>query len=94
MSVALSSDVHPAAPDEDPPRADRRPASLGDQVFRGILRGAGITVLVITAMILVFLVHPGGPRLPGGGIPLLHHLDAGLSATTSSASPRCCPTRC
>ncbi len=55
MSVALTTNST-VPPDEDSPRRIVARQSLGDQVFRGILRAAGITVLVITAMILVFLV--------------------------------------
>jgi len=55
MSVALSTDST-VPPDADAPRRIVARQSLGDQVFRGILRGAGIAVLVITAMILIFLV--------------------------------------
>jgi phosphate transport system permease protein len=46
----------PAPVDEDRPRAIVSRVSTGDQVFRGVLRGAGIAVLVMTASILVFLV--------------------------------------
>ena len=55
MSVALTTNST-VPPDEDSPRRIVTRQSLGDQVFRGVLRAAGITVLVITAMILVFLV--------------------------------------
>ena len=49
--------VNTAAPaDEDRPRAIVSRVSLGDRIFRGVLRGAGIAVLAITASILVFLV--------------------------------------
>jgi phosphate transport system permease protein len=67
MSVALSPASSPAAPDEDLPRTVVARASLSDQVFRGILRGAGITVLALTAMILVFLVLQAAPAFRAEG---------------------------
>src|SRR5215467_9534499 len=45
----------PAFTDDDRPRAIVVRVSPGDRVFRGVLRGAGILVLVMTAGILVFL---------------------------------------
>ena len=56
MAVALTPASPPGPPGDDAPRTVVSRASASDQVFRGILRGAGITVLAITAMILVFLV--------------------------------------
>src|SRR5689334_2803269 len=46
----------PAFTDEDRPRTIVVRVSPGDRIFRGVLRAAGLTVLVITGMILVFLV--------------------------------------
>jgi phosphate transport system permease protein len=43
-------------PDADAPRVIVAKPSSSDRVFRGILRGAGITVLAVTVLILVFLV--------------------------------------
>jgi phosphate transport system permease protein len=45
----------PAFTDDDRPRTIVVRASLGDLIFRGVLRGAGIAVLVMTAGILTFL---------------------------------------
>ncbi len=44
------------APDQDRPRPISSPIGAGDRVFRAVLRGAGVSVLVITALIAVFLV--------------------------------------
>ena len=55
MSVALTTDST-VPPDADTPRRIVARQSLSDQVFRGILRAAGIAVLVLTVMILIFLV--------------------------------------
>jgi phosphate transport system permease protein len=46
----------PALSDADIPRTIVAKPSGSDRVFRGILRGAGIVVLAITVLILVFLV--------------------------------------
>jgi phosphate transport system permease protein len=55
MAVTLIA-ASPAVPDdEDRPRAIVAKLSMGDMIFRGILRAAGISVLIITGMILVFL---------------------------------------
>lgn len=56
MAVALTPDRPSAPPDDDSPRTLVSPVSGADRLFRGVLRGAGITVLFITAMILLFLV--------------------------------------
>lgn len=66
MSVALNTDST-VPPDADAPRRIVTRQSLGDQVFRGILRASGIAVLVITAMILVFLVLRALPALRAEG---------------------------
>jgi phosphate transport system permease protein len=55
MAVALTPGRPSALPDDDSPRVIISPVSTGDRIFRGILRGAGLTVLFITAMILLFL---------------------------------------
>jgi phosphate transport system permease protein len=60
MSVALTTDST-VPPDDDTPRRIVARQALGDQIFRGILRAAGIAVLVITAMILIFLVIRSWP---------------------------------
>jgi phosphate transport system permease protein len=66
MPVALSPTSSPE--DEDTPRRIVSRSSPGDRVFRGILRGAGITVLVITAMILVFLIIRSVPAFKAEGL--------------------------
>jgi phosphate transport system permease protein len=45
----------PALTDDDRPRAIVVRVSPGDRIFRGVLRGAGIVVLIMTAGILTFL---------------------------------------
>ncbi len=56
MAVADSAAPRPASADGDRPRHIVTRVSPADRVFRGILRGAGLAVLVITASILAFLV--------------------------------------
>ena len=56
MAVALTPGRSSAPPDDDAPRTIVSPVSGVDRVFRGVLRGAGLTVLFITAMILLFLI--------------------------------------
>jgi phosphate transport system permease protein len=59
MAVAVTSEPAPqsAGPsDGDSPRVIVKRVSGADKVFRAVLRGAGITVLLITGMILVFLL--------------------------------------
>ena len=56
MAVALTPDSPRAAVVDDVPRHIVSKASSGDRVFRGILRGAGIVVLLITGLILIFLI--------------------------------------
>lgn len=59
MAVALESEAAPASPgppDDDTPRTIVSRSSGSDKIFRGVLRGAGIAVLVINAMILIFLL--------------------------------------
>src|SRR5690349_18797943 len=46
----------PAVSDGDRPRPVVTRVSAADRVFRGILYAAGITMLIITASILAFLV--------------------------------------
>lgn len=56
MAVA-QTDGHASAPaGEDVPRVIVAPVSGGDRIFRGILRSAGIIVLAITGLILLFLL--------------------------------------
>jgi len=56
MAVVLTPDSPPTLPDVDTPRAIVARPSGSDRIFRGILRGAGLVVLLITALILVFLI--------------------------------------
>ena len=56
MAVVDTPAPVPAPAADDRPRAIVTRVSASDKVFRGILRGAGLAVLVITASILAFLV--------------------------------------
>jgi phosphate transport system permease protein len=55
MAVALTPGP-PSAPSDDRPRTIVAPVPLGDKIFRTILRIAGLTVLLITGLILIFLL--------------------------------------
>jgi len=61
----------PADPADDVPRKIASRASPADRIYRGILRAAGISVLVITAMILVFLFIQAWPAISAEGYKLL-----------------------
>jgi len=56
MAVALTPDSPQTLPIDDVPRLIVAKPSSSDRVFRGILRGAGIVVLLITVLILIFLI--------------------------------------
>jgi phosphate transport system permease protein len=59
MAVALTSEparAHPGRPENDTPRAIVTRSSGGDKIVRTVLRGSGVAVLVINAMILAFLI--------------------------------------
>src|SRR5215472_1597442 len=57
MAVALTpGSPHTLPVEEDVPRRIVAKPSSSDKVFRGILRGAGLLVLLITVLILVFLI--------------------------------------
>jgi phosphate transport system permease protein len=59
MAVTLTSEPSPAPAGphrEDVPRAIVSRSSGTDKIFRGVLRAAGFTVLLITGMILIFLL--------------------------------------
>jgi phosphate transport system permease protein len=58
----------PVPVDDDRPRAIVTRVSTGDRVFRGVLRAAGIAMLVITAGILLFLVLRSIPAFRAEGI--------------------------
>jgi phosphate transport system permease protein len=55
MAVALTS-ARPAPTDDDVPRTIVSRGSRGDVIFRSLLRIAGLSSFVITAMILIFLI--------------------------------------
>ena len=55
MAVALTPGPM-SAPSDDQPRAIVGSVSRGDRIFRFIMRAAGLAVLLITGLILVFLV--------------------------------------
>ena len=57
----------PAPADTDKPRVITTRASAGDAVFRAVLRVAGLTVLVITAGILAFLLLRAIPTFRAEG---------------------------
>jgi phosphate transport system permease protein len=59
MAVELTPEApsaQPELPEGDTPRAIVVRSSGSDKIFRGVLRSAGMTVLVINALILVFLI--------------------------------------
>src|SRR5579863_6090959 len=56
MAAEASTEPAPAPADDDVPRAIVARPSAGDRIFRGILRASGMSVFVITGLILVFLV--------------------------------------
>jgi phosphate transport system permease protein len=55
MAVALTT-AKPAPADDDAPRTIVSRGSRGDVVFRSVLRIAGLSSFIITAMILIFLI--------------------------------------
>src|SRR5215831_6156210 len=55
MAVALTPGP-PSAPSDDRPRTIVTSVSRGDRIFRFAMRAAGLAVLLITGLILVFLV--------------------------------------
>jgi len=55
MAVAVTPGP-PSAPSDDRPRTIVTSVSGGDRIFRFVMRMAGLAVLVITGLILVFLV--------------------------------------
>jgi phosphate transport system permease protein len=56
MTLVLTPDSPHTVGGEDAPRAVVARPSGGDRIFRGILRAAGLAVLLITLLILVFLI--------------------------------------
>jgi phosphate transport system permease protein len=67
MAVATSPASASAPPADDRPRHITARPSASDRVFRGILRSAGIAVLVLTALILVFLILQSIPAFRAEG---------------------------
>jgi phosphate transport system permease protein len=55
MAVTVTA-ARPTPADDDAPRAIVSRSSRSDQVFRGILRIAGLSTFAITSLILVFLI--------------------------------------
>jgi phosphate transport system permease protein len=55
MAVGLTPGP-PSAPSDDRPRTIVNSVSHGDRIFRLVMRAAGLAVLLITGLILVFLV--------------------------------------
>jgi phosphate transport system permease protein len=66
MAVALTPG-QPSAAAEDRPRDIVAPVALGDKIFRGILRSAGLTVFLITGLILIFLIFRAASALHAAG---------------------------
>jgi phosphate transport system permease protein len=56
MAVALTPHVQPGPHADDVPGPIVAKATGGDRVFRGVLRSAGLAVLLITLLILIFLI--------------------------------------
>jgi phosphate transport system permease protein len=48
--------AQPGSPEDDTPRTIVSRSSGSDKIFRGVLRSAGMTVLIINALILLFLI--------------------------------------
>jgi phosphate transport system permease protein len=67
MAVELTPGQPPAAT-EDRPRDIVAPVAFGDKIFRGILRSAGLTVFLITGLILVFLIIRATTALQAVGL--------------------------
>jgi phosphate transport system permease protein len=66
MAVTATNGL-PLDPEDDRPRAIVSSVSIGDHVFRGIVRAAGVLVLVITASILIFLLVRAAPAFKSAG---------------------------
>ena len=69
MSMTQSGPRELAVPPDDQQPADRPPAAaadrrrVGDSVFRGAATAAGITILVVLALVAAFLIAQGSPAL-------------------------------
>jgi len=68
MTVTDAPVPAPAPAEDDKPRAIVSRVAAGDRVFRGILRAGGLTVLVITAGILAFLLLRAIPAFRAEGL--------------------------
>lgn len=68
MAVALTDGHAPAPAGEDVPRVIVAPVTGGDRIFRGVLRGAGLIVLAITGLILLFLLLRSTQALSRAGL--------------------------
>ena len=66
MAVALTP-ARPAPAEDDVPRPIVSRGSRGDLIFRGVLRAAGLSSFVITALILIFLMIRSWPAFQGMG---------------------------
>jgi phosphate transport system permease protein len=66
MAVTATNGL-PTSPADDRPRIVVSKPSVGDRVFRGLMRAAGILVLVITASILIFLLVRAEPAFKSAG---------------------------
>jgi phosphate transport system permease protein len=65
--MAVASSPVSAPPGDDMPRHISARPSASDRMFRGILRSAGIAVLTLTALILVFLILQSIPAFRAEG---------------------------
>ncbi|HBW20609.1 MAG TPA: phosphate ABC transporter permease subunit PstC [Actinobacteria bacterium] len=66
MAAALTSPL-PVTADEDVPRRIVSRTSPGDAIFRAVLRASGLSVFLITGMILAFLILRGSWALRADG---------------------------
>ncbi len=95
MAVVLTSGSAsaPSDPTGDMPRPIVLSVSRGDRIFRGMLRAAGITVLTIIVLILLFLVLQSLNAFRRAGLGFLTNESFSPSSATSSESAPCCQTR-
>src|ERR1700745_4463690 len=66
MSTEVLTPATPASADQ--PRRVSTSVSVGDRVFRGAMRAAGLAVLALTGMILAFLLIQGVSAFRQAGI--------------------------
>ncbi|MEV4561087.1 phosphate ABC transporter permease subunit PstC [Kitasatospora sp. NPDC049285] len=68
MTAAVQpTDTRVPPPDPDRPRPISAPASPSDQVFRGVLRAAGLSVFALMGLIAFFLLLRGATALRAAG---------------------------